>query len=130
MNVVLWVCMCLLLYSHNILIASEDIVILYVMDVFILSKGRYPEVCEEWRVLGGNLGFLTEDFMNKVIHYDIDTILHLKKIPWKFCLLIFIRSVSRMGVLHGGTWMTLKIPTWDLEHRVICDVIFNPRKIS
>ena len=33
-----------------------------------------------------------------------------RKISWKFCVDIFIRSVSRRGVLHGGTWRTLRVP--------------------
>ena len=33
-----------------------------------------------------------------------------QKISWKFCVHIFIRSVSRRGVLYGGTWRTLRVP--------------------
>ena len=37
----------------------------------------------------------------------------LTHLPWKFCVNIFIISVSRMGgrgVLHGDTWSTLRVP--------------------
>ena len=38
-----------------------------------------------------------------------------EKIPCKFCAEIFIKSVSRMGVLNGGTWRTLTVPDWILR---------------
>ena len=47
-----------------------------------------------------------------------------------FVFLSLFEVCQEWGVLYGGTWRTLKIPTGDLEHRVICDVIFNLRKIS
>ena len=33
-----------------------------------------------------------------------------RKIPWKFCVDISIRSVSRMGVNKSCTWRTLRVP--------------------
>ena len=50
-----------------------------------------------------------------------------RKIPWKFCVDISIRSVSRRGVL-GGSWGAL---IRDMEDRVILDVmdhIFYPKE--
>ena len=38
----------------------------------------------------------------------------LKKIPCKFHVDIYIRSVSGMGGREGGTWRTLRVP--DLIH--------------
>ena len=36
-----------------------------------------------------------------------------RKIPCKFHVAIFIRSVSRIGgVLYGGTWRILRVPDW------------------
>ena len=35
-----------------------------------------------------------------------------RKIPLKFHVDIFSRSVSRMGVLHVGTWRMLRVPDW------------------
>ena len=32
------------------------------------------------------------------------------KIPWQFCVTIFIRRVSGMGSQEGGTWRTLSVP--------------------
>ena len=34
----------------------------------------------------------------------------LRKIPWKFCVDIFIGSMSGRGGQKGGTWRTLKVP--------------------
>ena len=38
-----------------------------------------------------------------------------RKLLWKFCVHIFIRSVSGMGVKKGGTWRTLRVPDWRHE---------------
>ena len=46
--------------------------------------------------------------MSNMILFD------LRKMPRKFCVDNFIRSVSRRRVKNGGTWRTLRVP----DHRV------------
>ena len=41
--------------------------------------------------------------------------LSLRKIPWKFCVDIFMGSMSGKGVKKGCTWRTLGVP--DQRHR-------------
>ena len=102
----------------------EDIVILDVMDDLILPQGRYPEsfvfislfeVCQEWGVLhGGTWSTLrVPDRRHGGQRHSWChgwPFLIQTKIRWKFCVDIFIRSVSRMGGLHGVTWNTLRVP--------------------
>ena len=38
------------------------------------------------------------------------TLFYPKNQTWKFCVDIFIRSVSRMGCPSWGTWRTLRVP--------------------
>ena len=38
-----------------------------------------------------------------------------RKIPWKFCVDIFIRSVSGMGGQEGGSWRMLRVLDWRLR---------------
>ena len=40
---------------------------------------------------------------------------YTEEIPWKFDVDLFIRSVSRREVLHGGTLLTFRVPHW--RHR-------------
>ena len=63
-------------------------------------------------VLGGCWGILTRNLKARVILHVIDYLfLNLRKIPWKFSVDIFIRSVSRIGgSRRGGTWRMLRVP--------------------
>ena len=73
------------------------------------------EVCQEWGVLyGGTWRILrVPDWRHG---WQGNTCRHewcsftLRNIPWKFCVNISIRSVSRRGVKKGVTWRMLRVP--------------------
>ena len=102
----------------------EDRAILDVMDDLFWPKGRYPEsfglislleVCQEWGILHGVTGW-TLRVSDRILGWPNHLWCHglpcltPRKIPWKFCINIFIRIVSRRGVHHEGTWRTLRVP--------------------
>ena len=63
-------------------------------------------------VLGGCLGFLIRYMEDRVILDVMDDVFFtLKKIPRKFCVDIFIKSVSVMG----GTWRMFRVSEWRLS---------------
>ena len=75
------------------------------------------EVCQEWRVLYGGTwrtlrvpDLTPEGQGNPWFHWW--PCLTQRKIPWKFHVAIFIISVSRRGVLQGGTWRKMRVPDW------------------
>ena len=37
-------------------------------------------------------------------------LISLLRVCWRLRVVIFIKSVSRMGVKKGGTWRTLRVP--------------------
>ena len=66
-------------------------------------------------VHGGYWQFLTGDLDDRIIFDVVDY--------WKFCVDMFIKSVSRMGVFHGGTLRTLRVPDrrlWGQGHPLCC----------
>ena len=73
------------------------------------------EVCQEWGVLRGST-WRTLRVPDRILGWQNHLWCHglpyltTRKIPWKFCVNIFIISVSRRGVLHEGTWRTLRVP--------------------
>ena len=109
----------------------KDRVILDVMDDLVWPQGRYPEsfmlislskVCQEWGVkIGGTWRTLRVPYRRLggqgLLWCHEWSCLTLRKEPWKFRVDIFIRSVSRIGVL-GGRWGFL---TRDSVERVIFD---------
>ena len=111
----------------------EDRVILDYMHELVWPKGRYPEsfvlislfeVCQEWGVKNGVTWRTLRVPGRRLVGQQHSwchgwSCLTPMKIPWKFCVDIFIKSVSRMGVL-GERWGFL---TEDLEDRVILDVM-------
>ena len=110
----------------------ENRVIFDVINDLVWPPGTYPEifmlislleVCQEWGFKNGGTWrtLRVPDWKawrtgSSLISWMI--LFAPRKIPWKFCVDIYIRSVSRMGVL-GGRWGFL---TGDLEDRVIFDV--------
>ena len=71
------------------------------VDIFIRSVSGMEG--SRRGVLGGHWGFLIGDLEDWVI-FDVmdDVFFTLRKIPWKFRVDIFIRSVSGMGGQEGG----------------------------
>ena len=63
-----------------------------------------------WGYLEEIEGFWQETWMTGSSKMSWMTLFDPKKIPWKFCIDIFIRSVSKNGLLHRGTWGTLGVP--------------------
>ena len=116
----------------------ENMVILDVLDDLLLPHLRCPEkfvlislleVCQEggvkkggtWRTLrvpDRRLGGQGHPW------YHGWPILTLRKIPWKFCVDIFIRSVSRMG---GPSWGYLEDVdgSWQETWRTVIICIIN-----
>ena len=79
------------------------------MDDLCRPQGRYPEIFMlkggTWRTLRVPdlwLGGQSHPWCHKW------SCLTLRKIHWKFCVDIFIKSVSRTGGQEGGTWRTLR----------------------
>ena len=62
-------------------------------------------------VLGGRWGFLTGDLEDMVI-LDVmdDLILPQGRYPESFVLISLLEVCQEWGVLHGGTWRTLRVP--------------------
>ena len=102
----------------------DDRVIHNVMEDHVWPQGRYPEcfllislleVCQEWGVLNGGT-WRTLRVPDRILGWQGHSWCHWwclltpKKIPWKFCVDIFFRSLSRMGVLNGVTWRMLRFP--------------------
>ena len=116
----------------------DDRVIFDVIDYLVWPKGRYPEsfvsissleVCQECGVLHGS-AWRRLMVLERIIGWQGNLWCHglqcltPKKIPWKFRVNIFIRSVSRMGGsfmgVLGGHWGFL---TGDVDDRVVHDVM-------
>ena len=94
----------------------DDRIIFDVMDYLVWLQGRYPEsfvsissleVCQECGVLHGS-AWRRLMVLERIIGWQGNLWCHglpcltSRKIPWKFSVNIFIRSVSRMGDSSWG----------------------------
>ena len=62
----------------------------------------------------GSCAFLIVDMEDKDILDIMDGIFYPKEDTLKFCVDIFIRSISGMGGQEGGRWRTLRVLDWRL----------------
>ena len=103
----------------------------------ILPQGKHSEsfvltsvleVCQEWRVKNGGtwrilrvpdwrLGGLDQSWCHWWSYFTP------WRLPWKFCVDIFIRSVSGMGVKKGGVGGYWWFLTGDMKDMVILDAL-------
>ena len=117
----------------------EDRVILDVMDDLVWPKGRYPEifmlislleVCQELGLLTGGT-WMTLLVPDRRLGGQCHPWCHgwpcliQRKITWKFCVDIFIRSVSRIG---GPLWGYLEDVegSWQETWRIGSSMRFYP----
>jgi hypothetical protein len=133
-------------YWGFLTIYLDDRVILCIMDVLGRPQGSYPkifvlislfEVFQEWESKkGGNwrtFRFPDWRLEGQGHHWcQVWSCLTLRKRPWKFCIDIFIRSVSGMG---GQEWGYLEdvegswLETWRTGSSIMLWMIyFDPKE--
>ena len=67
-------------------------------------------------VLGGCWGFPTRDLENRVILDVMDDLVRPQvRYPESFMLISLLEVCQEWGVLHGGTWRTLRVPDRRIE---------------
>ena len=72
-------------------------------------------MCQDWGVLyvgfGGHWGFLTGHLEDRIILNIMDLVGKPKgSYPESFMLISLLEVFQEWGVLHGGTWRTLRVP--------------------
>ena len=107
------------------------------MDDLGRPQGRYPEifmlislleVCQEGGVnkggvLGRQWGFLIRDMEERVIPDVMNDVFYPEEDTPKIYFDILIKSVSGRGFKKGGSGGRWGFLNWDMEDRVILDVI-------